>query len=420
MGPPFAAALYSSTLPGSKSRAFTGPYACRVFPDKIHSVHRLSTAPWERTLANEYGDRIPGMTHRRFAPGAEDVVILPVVLTALVAKNLLQATLSILIHILDYTFPILLQLMRIPLFTARIIGDGIAALANGIVGYLPVSSAMREALREFVSRHWSWLKQKISYQAFEKAVHDAFEAGMAWVFRTCKKLTPGVALLVIAGALLWLPLSLVAATAMHAALIAKAASLPAWMQLLHPVATFIAKSKLLVLPVYPAAWPQAKKHPFVQAIFEFARQVTSLRLIRKTGYRYRQTERAAAETADGLGRAAAIVGFTDVLHILLARPRSAAASIGKALRAGTILTIEGFSRIPLIGSIVRSYEAQYGGLDQQPAETLSQQAVGFFEQWSIKFSAEYYDAKEREDAKRPAEAGRDQHSAKTSQARSPE
>src|SRR5262249_31375648 len=51
------------------------------------------------------------------------------------------------------------------------------------------------------------------------------------------------------------------ATALHATLIARARSLPAWMQLLHPFATLIAKSKLLVLPVYPAAWPQAKQHP---------------------------------------------------------------------------------------------------------------------------------------------------------------
>jgi hypothetical protein len=52
---------------------------------------------------------------------------------------------------------------------------------------------------------------------------------------------------------------------MHAVLLANAASLPAWMQLLHPVAAVIAKSKLLVLPAYPAAWPQAKKQAWVQA-----------------------------------------------------------------------------------------------------------------------------------------------------------
>ena len=116
-----------------------------------------------------------------------------------------------------------------------------------------------------MSRHWAWLRQKFSYKAFEEAVHHAFEIGKAWVFRTCRTLTPRAALLVLAGAVLWFPVSFVVATLMHAVLIAKALTLPAWMQLLHPVATVSAKSKLLVLPVYPAAWPQVRLRPLVQA-----------------------------------------------------------------------------------------------------------------------------------------------------------
>ena len=72
---------------------------------------------------------------------------------------------------------------------------------------------------------------------------------------------------VAAGAALWLPVSFVIATVLHGVLIAKATVWPAWTQLLHPVATLIAKSKLLVLPAYPAAWPQAKQHSLVQASF---------------------------------------------------------------------------------------------------------------------------------------------------------
>jgi hypothetical protein len=112
-------------------------------------------------------------------------------------------------------------------------------------------------------------RRNISYQAFEHALHHAFEAGMAWVFRKCRRLTPSGALLVIAVALLWLPISFGIATALHATLIARAKSLPAWMQLLHAFATFIAKSKLLVLPVYPAAWPQAKEHPICRGFSSF-------------------------------------------------------------------------------------------------------------------------------------------------------
>src|SRR5260370_2676684 len=126
--------------------------------------------------------------------------------------------------------------------------------------------AKRRQWRISIRRNWSWFRRKISYQAFERAVHTAFESGMACVFRKCRHLTPNTALLVILVAVLWLPISFGAATAMHAILFAKVTSWPAWMQLLHPLATVIAKSKLLELPAYPAAWPQAKRHPLVQLL----------------------------------------------------------------------------------------------------------------------------------------------------------
>jgi hypothetical protein len=164
--------------------------------------------------------------------GIEDAIILPLVLIAVAAKNLFQATLPILIHILDYAFPILLQLVRFPLFTVRIIGDGVRALLKWIVGCLPVSGTTRDDWRESLRRRWSSPRQKISYKAFEEIVHHAFEGGMAWVFKKCRTLTPRGALLIIAGAVLWLPMSLMAATAKHVVLVAQAASLPPWMQML--------------------------------------------------------------------------------------------------------------------------------------------------------------------------------------------
>ena len=89
---------------------------------------------------------------------------------------------------------------------------------------------------------------------------------------------------------------------MHAVLLANAALLPAWMQLLHPVATIIAKSKLLVLPAYPAAWPQAKKHAWVQAAFRCMHRIAALNRIRKTAHRYEQSKQAFAQAGDvGVG-----------------------------------------------------------------------------------------------------------------------
>src|SRR5262249_30656443 len=77
------------------------------------------------------------------AVGVEDLVIVPFVVISLAISKLLKVVLSILIYVLDYAFPILLQLMRIPLLTARLIGDGMELLFEGVVQCLPVSSAKR-------------------------------------------------------------------------------------------------------------------------------------------------------------------------------------------------------------------------------------------------------------------------------------
>src|SRR5262249_56458099 len=115
--------------------------------------------------------------------------------------------------------------------------------------------------------------------------------GIAGVFRRCGALSPRGARLVIVSVILWLPLSAALSVGMHAVLLAHASSLPAWMQLLHPVATVIAKTKLLVLPAYPAAWPQAKRHPFVRGVLESCRRFTNLDVVQKTGHRYRQADK---------------------------------------------------------------------------------------------------------------------------------
>ena len=303
----------------------------------------------------------PG-SYGSFGVGVEDIVILPLVAIAVIVKVVLRALLTILIDIIDWLFPILLQVMRFPLFTIRIIGDGIAALLKGVMRFLPIGNVRRQAWQGFISRNWAWCRQSLSYRAFEEWLHHAFEDGMAWVFRKCRSLTPPAALLVIIGAVLWLPISFGVATLMHAVLVAKAASLPPWMQLLHPVATVIAKSKLLVLPAYPAAWPQAKRHPVVQAMITFWRHLTTLYLMRKIGYRYRQTESA----------------------------------IGRGLRALAAGTVAVLSALPLSSGIVRRYKEHCEEVSRQPSAPFSDKVTGFFARWSIKFSPEYYEAKERE------------------------
>jgi hypothetical protein len=140
---------------------------------------------------------------------------------------------------------------------------------------------------------------------------------------------------------------------MHAVLFAKLASWPAWMQLLHPLATVIAKSKLLVLPVYPAAWPQAKKTSFARLVGRAYENIQRQYVIKKLGYRYRQ--------ADTVGLA--------VLHALM--------------RSACFASLAGWLR--------NAHVAEHLGVERP-----TQKLRSFFSRWSIKFSAEYYEAQERQ------------------------
>jgi hypothetical protein len=289
----------------------------------------------------------------RFRGSLDDVIIIPLVVVTLAANKILRFILSILLRLLDYAFPLAMQIVWLPLFAARVLGNVIVIAISGALRLVPLSETNRRRWSISIRRNWSWLRRKISYQAFERAVHDAFEDGMAWVFGKCRHLTPNTALLVIMGAVLWLPISFAAATAMHALLFAKITSWPAWMQLLHPLATVFAKSKLLVLPVYPAAWPQAKKNRFVQLVFKGYETLKRVYLIKKVGFRYRQAEIAG------------------------------------------IAAVERFERTVGIASAVswlrKAHVAEHLGVEK-PSQKLS----SFFSRWSLKFSAEYYEARERQ------------------------
>jgi hypothetical protein len=168
------------------------------------------------------------------------------------------------------------------------------------------------------------------------------------------------------------------------------------MQLLHPFATFIAKSKLLVLPVYPAAWPQAKEHPIVQRFFQFCRYSMSLDVVQKARYRYQQTERGAAVVAAAVGRAAARIGLAHWFNTMRVPLTETLTWIRKPWPDVMLRLLETFSGAPLIGPVVNRYFARYGSVySTRPSE----QVRGLFERWSIKFSADYYEAKDREEGR---------------------
>jgi hypothetical protein len=306
-------------------------------------------------------DHDPAWTEEsRFRGALDDVIIVPLVVVALAVNKILRFILSMLMRLLDYAFPLAMQVVRLPLFAARVLGNVTVAVIGGVLRFLPLSETRRRQWSRSIQRNWSWLRRRISYRAFEQAVRNVFEGGMAWVFRKCRHLSPNTALLVILGAVLWLPISFGAATAMHAVLLAKVASWPAWMQLLHPLATVVAKSKLLVLPVYPAAWPQAQKHWIVQLVFKSYESITRMYVIKKVGFRYRQAEITGVLTVENVERTTSLASFVMWLR--------------------------------------RTDAAERFGIER-PSQKLS----SFFSRWSIKFSAEYYEAKERQAANVPSD-----------------
>ncbi len=333
-----------------------------------------------------------------FRAGPEDAIILPLVTAALVLKRLLKTVFLFLVRLLDWSFPVVMLLIRFPLFTVRVLGDGTIGAVRWLITWLPLSEQIRQNWQDVVGRRWAWLRAKLSYKAFEDALHDVFERGMAWVFVTCKALTPSQALAVISCAVLWLPVSLVIATGMHALLLAYATVLPAWMQFLHPLATLIAKSKLLVLPAYPAAWPQAKKHPLVHALGRSYENLAALYLVRKLGCRYRQTQDAAGNAADAVAGAASSVGLSQACNTLSRAFNGAVAALVRICMRGTRCAVSLLSRMWVIGPIIRNYESHYRSASRLGGQKASEKLSGFYERWSVKFTAQYYEAKAREKA----------------------
>ena len=59
----------------------------------------------------------------RFRGALDDVIIIPLVFVALAANKILHFILSILMRLLDYAFPFAVQIVWLPLFAARVLGN---------------------------------------------------------------------------------------------------------------------------------------------------------------------------------------------------------------------------------------------------------------------------------------------------------
>ena len=161
------------------------------------------------------------------------------------------------------------------------------------------------------------------------------------------------ALLVILGAVLWFPISFAVATAMHAVLFAKLTSWPAWMQILHPLERSSPRPSYWCYQCTRQRGHRPKK--LSQVVFKSCKALKSLYLVKKVGFRYWQAGIAGTAAFDSLER---IAGITSVVRWLR-----------------------------------NAHVAKHLGVEKP-----TQKLRSFFLRWSIKFSVEYYEAKERQAA----------------------
>src|SRR5205807_6725799 len=128
--------------------------------------------------------------------------------------------------------------------------------------------------------------------------------------------------------------------------------------------------------------------------FQFCRYCMSLDVIQKVQYRHQQTEGGAAVVAASVGRSAVRIGLADWFKATWVPLTDMLTWMRRPWPDVMLRLLETFSGGPLVSSIMDRYFARYGRVYSTPP---SEQVRGLFERWSTKFSADYYEAKDREE-----------------------
>jgi len=102
----------------------------------------------------------------RFRGNLDEVIIVPLVLVTLAANKILRFILSVLMRLFDYAFPLAMQIVWLPLFAAKVLGNIIVTVLSGALHFLPLSEKKRRQWRTSIRRHWSHLRRRVSYRRF--------------------------------------------------------------------------------------------------------------------------------------------------------------------------------------------------------------------------------------------------------------
>src|SRR5258706_13135719 len=83
----------------------------------------------------------------RFRGSLDDVISIPLVVVALAANKILRFILSILMRLLDYAFLLAMQIVWLPLFAARVLGNATVTAISAAWRLVPLAETNR--------RRWS-------------------------------------------------------------------------------------------------------------------------------------------------------------------------------------------------------------------------------------------------------------------------
>ena len=166
------------------------------------------------------------------------------------------------------------------------------------------------------------------------------------------------------------------------------------MQLFHIPVAMMAKSKILVLPVYPAAWPQAKRHPIVLEISRLYRQLKCFAVLRRLAVRYRQIESVAQRLGNFLFRAPISAGLYRLFEALLRTFSSASTWAGKWSRTFALRLAVSAARLSVIGPHLKRLLRRYAKMTPAKTARPSEKIRSVYARWAIKFTPGYYEAQE--------------------------
>jgi hypothetical protein len=166
------------------------------------------------------------------------------------------------------------------------------------------------------------------------------------------------------------------------------------MQLFHIPVLMMAKSKILVLPVYPAAWPQAKRHPIVVDISRLYRQLKRFAVLRRLAVRYRQIEFGAQRLNNVLVQAPISVGLRRRFETMIRTFRSASTSSGRWSHTLALRLAASAAQLSVIGPHLKRVLRLYAKMSPAKTTKPSEQIRSVYARWAIKFTPGYYEAKE--------------------------